>query len=85
MTASAIVIALLENEEYIHLINLNKCSKDVTCKYDPDNQPIMYARGFRKLSETNVSGPVSEVHESADCHIWQKTIFRTQKRKKNKR
>lgn len=42
---------LLENEEYIHLINPNKCSKDVTCKYYRDNQPIMYAHGFTNFQK----------------------------------
>lgn len=42
---------LLENEEFIHLINPNKCSKDVTCKYLRDNQPIMYARGFTNFQK----------------------------------
>lgn len=42
---------LLENEEYLHLINPNKCSKDVTCKYFRDNQPIMYARGFTNFQK----------------------------------
>lgn len=37
--------ALLENEEYLHLINPKKCSKDETCKYYRGNQPVMYARG----------------------------------------
>lgn len=42
---------LLENEEYIHLINPYKCIKDVTCKYYRDNQPIMYARGFKNFQK----------------------------------
>lgn len=42
---------LLENEEYLHLINPNKCSKDVICKYYRDNKPIMYARGFTNFQK----------------------------------
>lgn len=71
---------LLENEEYLHLINPNKCSKDVTCKYYRDNQPVMYARGFTNFQK-RMFPSVSEVHESADCHIWTKPILRTQKRR----
>lgn len=36
---------LIENEEYLRLINPTKCSKDETCKYYRDKKPVVFARG----------------------------------------
>lgn len=44
-------VAVLKTSEYIHLINPKKCSKDVTCKYYRDNQPVIYARGFTNFQK----------------------------------
>lgn len=51
---------LLEKEDYLHLINPQKCSKDATCKYYRDNQPIMYARGFTNFQKRMFPGQYQE-------------------------
>ncbi|WP_455671477.1 DUF6078 family protein [Phocaeicola sp.] len=42
---------MLENEEYIHLINPHRCSKNETCSYYRDNKPITYTRGFTNFQK----------------------------------
>lgn len=42
---------MLENKEYIHLINPNRCNKNETCSYYRDNKPITYVRGFTNFQK----------------------------------
>ena len=42
---------LIENEEYLRLINPTKCSKDETCKYYRDKKPVVFARGFTNFQK----------------------------------
>lgn len=35
---------LMEQEEYLQLINPNRCSKNEACTYYRNNQPVRYAR-----------------------------------------
>lgn len=42
---------LLENEEYLRLINPNRCTKDNMCSYYRDCKPMTYARGFTNFQE----------------------------------
>lgn len=38
--------ALLQKDEYLHLINPTRCSKNSSCPYYRSNQLVVYARGF---------------------------------------
>lgn len=38
--------ALLEQDNYLNLINPTRCHKDDTCLYYRDSTPVVYARGF---------------------------------------
>lgn len=40
-----------QNEEYLHLINPTRCSKDEACTYYRDSKPEIYARGFTHFQE----------------------------------
>lgn len=42
---------LIENEEYLRLINPTKCSKDEACKYYRDKKPVVFARGFTNFQK----------------------------------
>lgn len=42
---------LIENEEYLLLINPTKCSKDEACKYYRDKKPVVFARGFTNFQK----------------------------------
>ena len=42
---------ILENDEYLHLINPNRCNKDETCVYYRNNKPVAYARGFTNFQK----------------------------------
>lgn len=68
--------ALLENEEYIHLINPKKCSKDETCKYYRGNQPVMYARGCTNFQKRKFPDQYLKFMNLFRT----KSILRTQKR-----
>ena len=38
--------ASLEKDNYMNVVNPNKCSKDAKCRYYRSNKPVIYARGF---------------------------------------
>lgn len=42
---------MIENEEYLRLINPTKCSKDEACKYYRDKKPVVFARGFTNFQK----------------------------------
>lgn len=42
---------LIENDEYLRLINPTKCSKDEACKYYRDKKPVVFARGFTNFQK----------------------------------
>lgn len=42
---------VLENEEYIRIINPNNCTKDGKCSYYRNNKPVSYARGFTNFQK----------------------------------
>ena len=42
---------LIENDEYLRLINPTKCSKDEICKYYRDKKPVVFARGFTNFQK----------------------------------
>ena len=43
--------ALMEQEEYLQLINPSRCSKNESCIYYRDSKPVPYARGFPNLQK----------------------------------
>ena len=47
---------LQKQEEYLHLINPNRCTTDGTCKYYRDNTPVTYARGFTNFQKKMFPG-----------------------------
>ena len=42
---------LMEHEEYLRLINPDRCSKDETCTYYRDKKPVIFARGFTNFQK----------------------------------
>lgn len=42
---------LMVQEEYLQLINPNRCSKSEACTYYRNNQPVRYARGFTNFQK----------------------------------
>lgn len=42
---------LLEQENFLNLINPKRCSKDATCPYYRDSTPVTYARGFTNFQK----------------------------------
>lgn len=42
---------LVEQENYLNLINPNRCGKDDACRYYRDNTPVVYARGFTNFQK----------------------------------
>ena len=42
---------LEQNEEYLHLINPTRCSKDEACTYYRDKKPVVFARGFTNFQK----------------------------------
>lgn len=42
---------LMEQEEYLRLVNPAKCSKDGTCSYYRNCKPVIYARGFTNFQK----------------------------------
>ncbi len=43
--------ALMEQEEYLQLINPSRCSKNESCIYYRDSKPVTYARGFTNFQK----------------------------------
>ena len=43
--------ALMEQEEYLQLINPTRCSKDEACTYYRDKKPVIFARGFTNFQK----------------------------------
>lgn len=42
---------LVEQKNYLNLINPNRCGKDDSCRYYRDNTPVVYARGFTNFQK----------------------------------
>lgn len=42
---------LMEQENYLNLINPNRCDKDEDCRFYRDNTPVVYARGFTNFQK----------------------------------
>ena len=42
---------LMEQEEYLQLINPNRCTQNETCSYFRDCKPVVYARGFTNFQK----------------------------------
>lgn len=42
---------LVEQENYLNLINPNRCGKDDSCRYYRNNTPVVYARGFTNFQK----------------------------------
>ena len=42
---------MMEQNEFLRLINPNKCSKDESCPYYRNCSPVSYARGFTKFQK----------------------------------
>ena len=47
---------MLEKEDYLHLINPRKCTKDGKCKFYRDSKPVRYARGFTNFQKRMYPG-----------------------------
>ena len=43
--------ALLKADNYLNLVNPNKCSKNEKCKFYRDSKPVVYARGFTNFQK----------------------------------
>ena len=43
--------ALIETEDYLHLLNPTRCSKDESCRFYRNNTPVIYARGFTNFQK----------------------------------
>lgn len=46
-----VYVTILENKEYIHLVNPNRCNKNETYSFYRDNNPITYTRGFTNFQK----------------------------------
>lgn len=42
---------LLEREDFLHLANPNRCTKNNSCPYYRDATPVTYTRGFTKMKK----------------------------------
>ena len=43
--------ALIEEKDYLRLINPNRCGKDETCRFYRSSKPVTYARGFTNFQK----------------------------------
>lgn len=50
---------LMETENYLRLINPQKCSKTETCRFYRDSRPVTYARGFTNFQKKMYPGQYS--------------------------
>ncbi|WP_298642541.1 DUF6078 family protein [uncultured Prevotella sp.] len=46
-----VYFTMMEQNEFLHLINPNRCSKDESCSYYRNCSPVSYARGFTKFQK----------------------------------
>ena len=42
---------LAKKEDYLYLINPDRCTKDGKCRFYRDNKPVIYARGFTNFQK----------------------------------
>ena len=62
---------LLENNDYLNLVNPQKCSKDGQCQFYRDSKPVKYARGFTNFQRRMYPGQYDEF-----CRILIRTFSR---------
>lgn len=51
---------MLENKEYIHLINPNRCNKNETCSYYRRQQAYHIRTRFHQLPKANIPGTIPD-------------------------
>ena len=44
-------ITLVKSQEYMHIVNPEKCTQTEGCKYFRDNTPVVYAKGFTNFQK----------------------------------
>lgn len=48
--------AMLKKDDYLTLLNPSRCSRDASCRFYRDNEPVSYARGFTGMQKRMLPG-----------------------------
>ena len=65
-----------KTDEYLHLINPTRCSKDEACTYYRDCKPVTYARGFTNFQRRMFPGQYARFMATLCLHFGRNQYFK---------
>ena len=65
-----------KNEEYLHLINPTRCSKDEACTYYRNKKPVIFARGFTNFQKRMYPQQYDKFMTSLILHFGRNQYFK---------
>ena len=65
-----------KNEEYLHLINPTRCSKDEACTYYRNRKPVIFARGFTNFQKRMYPQQYDKFMTSLILHFGRNQYFK---------